>query len=85
MWPFGKKSKEKKEAKAAEQKSADIREQALAQFRQTQAELGPETIAAMKRAADLEKVKNKIKDAIDDKEGSNREAVLETLKDLKGK
>lgn len=90
MWPFGKKDKDKnkkaKNADSAPQSEKDAKiEQAMANFRTAQQELGPETIEAMQRAARIEKLKDGVKNAIDDKEGHNREAVVETLRDIRGK
>lgn len=88
---FGKKDK-KKSQKTAENSAAgddhvptsseSVREAALAQFRTTQAELGEETIQAMQKALEFEEAKRKIRDAVDNKEGYNMEAVLVGLKEL---
>ncbi len=87
---FGK--KDKKKSKTAESSAASdehvptssesVREAALAQFRTTQAELGEETIQAMQKALEFEEAKRKIRDAVDNKEGYNMEAVLVGLKEL---
>lgn len=88
---FGKKDK-KKSKETAENSAANgehtptssesVREAALAQFRTTQAELGEETIQAMQKALEFEEAKRKIRDAVDNKEGYNMEAVLVGLKEL---
>lgn len=91
MWPFGNKDKKKNKDKSEEESSApkterDAKvEQAMANFRAAQQELGPETIEAMQRAARIEKLKDGVKDAINDKGGHNREAVVETLRDIRNK
>ena len=85
MWLFGKKNKANKNGEPALTGKEAAVEKAMAQFRQTRQELGPETVEAMERAMRLEQVKNQIKDAIDNKEGSNREAVLTLLAEMKEK
>ena len=78
------KGKGKKGSKAASNPNATsseaVREAALAQFRKTEQELGPETIAAMKRAVEMEKAKKKIRSAIDDE--GKRDQVVNHLRDI---
>ena len=62
--------------------SADIRAQALAQFRQTEAELGRETIEEMQRKIDFEAAKKKIEDSIDGTGQHSADEVLDGLKIL---
>jgi predicted transcriptional regulator len=85
MWLFGKKNKANKNDEAELTGKEAAVEKAMAQFRQTREELGPETVEAMERAMRLEQVKNQIKDAIDNKEGTNREAVLTLLAEMSEK
>ena len=76
--------KDKKKKKRTEAKSEDVREAALAQFRKTEAELGPETIQEMRRALEYEQAKRLVKDAIDNtKSGmNNRDTVVSNIKDM---
>lgn len=80
MWPFSSKDKSKKKAPSKPQSSEDIRAQALAQFRKTEAELGQDTIQEMHRQMEYEAAKRKIEDSIDGKGDHSADEVLDSLK-----
>lgn len=84
MWPFSsKESKSKSKSKASQgtpKSSEEIRAQAMAQFRKTEAELGQETIQEMQRQLNYEAAKKKIEDSVDGKGDHTADDVLDNLK-----